>query len=55
MEYNNANLEGRRQFLIMELLKRTIKKFKKNIIYDHNLMSTIEKNHNKIKLASDKI
>ena len=55
MEYNNATLEGRRQFLIIELLKTTIKKLKKDIIYDHNSMSTIEKNHNKIKLASDKI
>ena len=25
-----------------------------NIIYDHNSMSILKKNHNKIKLASDK-
>ena len=53
MEYNNATLEGQWEFLIIELLKKPLK-IKKNIIYEHNLMSTVKKN-NKIKFASDKI
>ena len=43
MEYNNATIEGPWKFLIIELLKRTIKNQKTNIIYEHNSMFTVKK------------
>ena len=43
MEYNDATLAGRWQFLVIELLQKTIKNQKINIIYDHNSMFTIKK------------
>ena len=46
MEYNNAPLEGPWKFLIIELLKKTIKIKATDIIYEHNLMSTIKKQQN---------
>ena len=53
MEYNNALIENQWKLLIIGLLVRTI--IKTSIIFDQNSMSIIKKDHNKIKLASDKI
>ena len=55
MEYNNVTLEGRRQFLINKLLKRSIKKLTNKHYLRPQLDVYNKKNHNKIKLASDKI
>ena len=56
MEYNNATLEGRWQYLITELLKKTIIKIKKNKHYLRPQLDVCNKKiQNKIELASDKI